>query len=243
MAAPPRLLRLRLHRLLPRLPPRLPHRLPQRSAGACAALAAALACALLLGPAVPPSARAADAEPRPHPLLGKPAPILSGRAAFRPGLVNLNKLQNEIVFERDAQGRPLREGDRVKFHVVHNTVVLNFFATYCVPCVREIPTFNKIAAAYAGRPVKFVYVNVDTEKSADEVRAFAQARGIAVEMILPSVRYALDAYKIDALPRIVVVGPDGVVTHVITGFQEDLAAQLNAVLAPLLKAGAAKRSG
>jgi len=113
-------------------------------------------------------------------------------------------------------------------------VVLNFFATYCVPCVKEIPTFNRLAKSYEGKPVHFVYVNVDTEKTAEQVRDFAREKGIAVEMMLPSVHYALDAYKIDALPRIVVVNADGVVAHVITGFQEDLAAQIGEILDSVL---------
>ena len=170
----------------------------------------------------------------PSPLLGKRAPMLSGRAGFGTGLINLNKLQNEIVTERGANGQPVREGNRIKFRVVKHAVVLNFFATYCVPCVQEIPTFNRIAKSYEGKPVKFVYVNVDTEKTAEQVRDFARQKGIAVEMILPSVIYALDAYKIDALPRIVVVNADGVVSHVITGFQEDLAAQIGEILDEVL---------
>jgi len=75
---------------------------------------------------------------------------------------------------------------------------------------------------------------VDTEKTADQVREFARSKGIAVEMILPSVRYAVQAYRIDALPRIVVIDRKGIVTHVVTGFQEDLAKQLGEVLAPVL---------
>jgi len=173
----------------------------------------------------------------PHPLVGKHAPLLSGRAGFSPGLINLNKLQSEIVYERDANGKPVRDGNRIKFRVVKYAVVLNFFATYCVPCVKEIPTFNRLAKSYEGKTVRFVYVNVDTEKTAEQVRDFAKAKGIAVEMMLPSVNYALNAYKIDALPRIAVVAPDGIISHVITGFQEDLMAQMSEILDEVLTPG------
>jgi hypothetical protein len=52
--------------------------------------------------------------------------------------------------------------------------------------------------------------------------------------MLPSVHYAVQAYHIEALPRIVVVDRDGIVAEVITGFQEDLAKQIGAVLEPVL---------
>lgn len=53
-------------------------------------------------------------------------------------------------------------------------------------------------------------------------------------MMLPSVRYALNAYKIDGLPRIVVIDRQGIVTHVILGCQEDLARQIGDILAVVL---------
>ena len=190
-------------------------------------LAVWLTAGLLPGPA-------GAAEP--HPLLGKPAPILSGRAAFGTGLVSLNRLRQQVVAERDAQGKAVLKDGKPNLRVLSNAVVLNFFATYCVPCVQEIPTFNRIAETYRGRRVRFLYVNVDTEKSETEVRAFAKAKGIEVEMMLPSVRYALKAYRIEALPRIVIVAPDGVVAHVILGFQDDLEAQLAELLKEVLPA-------
>ena len=198
-----------------------------RALPAVVALAALLAAGPLQGPA-------GAAEP--HPLLGKPAPSLSGRAAFGNGLVNLNKLRQQVVAERDAQGRPVLKGGRPRLRVVSNAVVLNFFATYCVPCVQEIPAFNRIAEAYRGRRVRFLYVNVDTEKSEAEVRAFAKAKGIEVEMMLPSVKNALDLFKIEALPLIVFVDREGIVRQAITGFQEDLPRQVDEILRPMLPA-------
>ena len=173
----------------------------------------------------------------PHPLLGKKAPMLSGQAALSSGLLNLDKVRQEYVQVKNANataGQPMQSTKIVKY-----AVVLNFFATYCVPCVKEIPSFNKIAAKWGDRPVRFLYVNVDTEKSATEVRDFAKAKGIEVDMILPSVRYVVDAYKIDSLPKIMVVDENGNIAHVIAGFQEDLDKQLNAVLTNVTKKKAA----
>lgn len=180
------------------------------------------------------------ASEAPTSLLGQRAPILSGRAAFSPGLINLQQLQHQLVYERESNGRNTPGRARIRVRVVRNVVVLNFFATYCVPCVHEIPVFNRIAQSYKGRPVKFVYVNVDTEKPANVVRDFAKAKGIQVEMILPSVRYVMQAYKVKALPRLVVVDRNGKVAYDVTGAQKDLSGQLSEVLAKLLPPAAAK---
>lgn len=185
---------------------------------------------LLLAPLV---TFAAD---KPSPLVGKPFPNLSGQGTSGK-LVNLQQMKRDVEFQRDAQGQLIKEASgRYQTKVTDYVIVLNFFATYCVPCVKEIPTFNKIATAYPGKPIRFVYVNVDNEKSPAEVREFAKSNGIDVEMMFPSVSYAIQTYGIESLPRIVVIDAKGTVSTVITGFQENLAAQIDGIVKPLLVA-------
>ena len=39
--------------------------------------------------------------------------------------------------------------------------IVNFWATWCGPCLKELPEFDKLNEAYANRPVKIVLVSVD----------------------------------------------------------------------------------
>lgn len=170
-----------------------------------------------------------------HPLLGKKAPSLMGRAAFKPGLLKLAKMTSEVVPLKDKKGNLIKKNRRIQFKTKRHPVVLNFFATYCVPCIKEIPVFNKIAKAWGPKGVKFLYVNVDTEKSAAEVKKFALAKGIAVEMMMPSVRYVMKAYGIDTLPKLMIISGKGKVVKVIGGFKEDLTRRIGKILKKLPK--------
>ncbi len=176
-------------------------------------------------------------EGAPDSLVGKEAPNLSGQGTSG-RLVNLQQMRREVEFLKDADGKLIKEpSGRYKTKVTNYVIVLNFFATYCVPCVKEIPTFNKIATAYPAKPIRFVYVNVDTEKTPAEVKDFAQSKGVTVEMMFPSVSHAVKTYQIEALPRIVVIDTAGKVSTIISGFQDDLAAQIDQIVKPLLLAG------
>ena len=178
------------------------------------------------------------------PLIGKPLPPLLGPAMLTPGIMNLQKLMRDVVFLKDDKGQLLKEGGKLKTQVNTYALVMNFFATYCAPCIREIPTFNKLAQVYADRPVKFLYVNVDSEKSAEEVKAFALEKGITVEMMFPSPTQTFKAYEPRGpahytLPRIIVADQSGTVRQVLFGFHEDLTKQIDTVLADILNPPAA----
>lgn len=71
-----------------------------------------------------------------------------------------------LVFH-DAAGKPVRAAD-----FKGKVLVLNLWATWCAPCVAEMPTLAKLAAEYAGKPVAVVAVSVDTPGDVDKAKLF-----------------------------------------------------------------------
>jgi len=67
----------------------------------------------------------------------------------------------------DAAGKPIRVAD-----FKGKVVVMNLWATWCPPCVAEMPTLAKLAQAYQGKPVAVVAVSVDQPKDVDKAKAF-----------------------------------------------------------------------
>ena len=67
----------------------------------------------------------------------------------------------------DAAGSPLRLAD-----FKGKVVVLNLWATWCAPCVAEMPTLARLAAAYAGEPVAVVAVSIDGQSDLDKAKTF-----------------------------------------------------------------------
>jgi thiol-disulfide isomerase/thioredoxin len=59
------------------------------------------------------------------------------------------------------------------------TYVVNFWATWCRPCIEELPHFEQLRARQAGKPVQVVLVSLDfTSKLDSKVRPFVQKQGL-----------------------------------------------------------------
>ena len=63
--------------------------------------------------------------------------------------------------------------------------VINFWATWCAPCVRELPAFEKINEHYAEQKVKVLLVSLDNPNQMNErVIPFLEQRNIQSEVLL-----------------------------------------------------------
>ncbi|QJW89339.1 redoxin domain-containing protein [Spirosoma taeanense] len=63
--------------------------------------------------------------------------------------------------------------------------VVNFWATWCMPCVKELPHFEAIRRAYLGRKVSVLLVSMDDRKDLNtKVIPFVRKRGIRSRVVL-----------------------------------------------------------
>ncbi len=62
--------------------------------------------------------------------------------------------------------------------------VVNFWATWCKPCVAELPNFEKLQATYKNKPLKVLLGSMDFESKYPAVKAFAVKRSFKSEVLL-----------------------------------------------------------
>jgi len=63
-------------------------------------------------------------------------------------------------------------------------LIVNFWATYCVPCVQEIPHFESMTRKYAKNQLKLLLVSLDLEKDyPDKIEDFLKRRKIQSQVV------------------------------------------------------------
>jgi cytochrome c biogenesis protein CcmG, thiol:disulfide interchange protein DsbE len=129
---------------------------------------------------------------------------------------------------------PDTDGRRVSLDGLRGRVVaVNFWATWCAPCLEEIPDLAKVYAA--NRDKCFEMLGVAEESGTrDEVLAAARKLGMNYPVLLDDDGKVSDAFKIPAYPRTFLIDVDGRVRKVFEGAVDR--GDLERALAPLLSA-------
>jgi thiol-disulfide isomerase/thioredoxin len=71
-----------------------------------------------------------------------------------------------------------------RIHNPDTVYVVNFWATWCKPCIAELPHFEKLQAVYKNQPLKVLLVSMDFESKLPAVKAFARTHKLATEVFL-----------------------------------------------------------
>jgi thiol-disulfide isomerase/thioredoxin len=92
-------------------------------------------------------------------------------------------------------------------------VVLEFWATWCGPCIAAIPHLNELADRFKDKPVQFIAITAEDEQVAGP---FLKKKPIHAWVGLDTDKLMSKAYGIEAIPHTVVVDREGkiaAVTH------------------------------
>jgi peroxiredoxin len=153
------------------------------------------------------------------------APVaLAGQAANKPAAgFELVSVAGQTVRLADLRGK---------------VVLIDFFASWCEPCMKELPELEKLAQQWKGRDVVFVGINLDREKknALDLVNRFK----LTFPVLLDPEGKTAERYDPPKMPSSYLIDREGVVRFVNEGFggTADLAKlrkqleQLSAAAAP-----------
>ena len=181
---------------------------------------AALAAALLVGC----GAGAADPTPTPEPT-ATPAPTATATPTPVPPTPPAVRLPQIPVREVPLA---LFSGDTLRLSDLYGqVVVLNFWASWCGPCVTEMPAFDRVYNDYRERGVTFL--GIDTQDVELAARAFADRIDVSYPLAIDDSGRLVAEFgrvgsdRVFALPTTVIIDADGRVARTWVGeLREDM---------------------
>jgi len=87
-------------------------------------------------------------------------------------------------------------------------VLVNFWATWCKPCVRELPALGRLHRDYGPRGLTVLAVNVDRGRRR-HVADYAARMDLTLPVLLDADGDVRRDYEVRALPTTYLIGPDG----------------------------------
>lgn len=94
-------------------------------------------------------------------------------------------------------------------------VFLNFWGTWCKPCVKEMPAMDRQFTEYKDQGVNVLAVNI--AQSDFEVQSFADRFDLSFPIAIDRSKSVMTAYNIRPLPTTVLVNPEGDIQRIVTG--------------------------
>jgi peroxiredoxin len=124
-------------------------------------------------------------------------------------------------------------------------VVLSYWASWCGPCRLELPQLRDFYKQYHNEDSDFEILAVSVDEDQSAADAYARQAKLPFPVLYDPKSVAADAYSVDSIPTLFVIGKDGKVLYANTGLSEALEFQLAAslgikVVAPGMPSGAAK---
>jgi peroxiredoxin len=104
----------------------------------------------------------------------------------------------------DLAGRPFRLAE-----TRGKVALVVFWATWCAPCVREVPALNALHDALHDKGLEVVGLNVEVD-DVPQVREFVRERDVRYRVVIDD-GSAARAWGLVTLPSLALVGRDGVV--------------------------------
>ncbi len=99
-------------------------------------------------------------------------------------------------------------GNKFELHDYKNKVtVVNFWATWCIPCVKEIPSLNRLIALMKNKPFELISINF--QEKPEIIQKFQEMVKVKFPVLMDSDGKTANDWKVIAFPSTFLIGRDG----------------------------------
>lgn len=96
--------------------------------------------------------------------------------------------------------------------------LINFWATYCVPCRKEMKHLNRISTTYADSNVQVVGISIDDSRTVGRVKSMVKSQKLNYKILLDTEQKLYKNFNTTAMPFSILVNTDGKILWQHTGY-------------------------
>ena len=142
------------------------------------------------------------------------------------------RVQAQAFSLKDVNGKSYSETD-----FKGKVSVINFWATWCPPCVEEIPSLNRLRQKMKGKAFQLISINY--AESAERIKSFMQKVAVDFPVLLDPQGKTAGHWKVVVFPSTFVIGPDGRIRYGVNSAihwdTDEVVRDMNALLEPAIK--------
>lgn len=135
----------------------------------------------------------------------------------------------------DFKGKDFAGKDVALSDFKGKVLVMDFWATWCGPCMQMIPKIQELSADYAGKDVVVLGMNQDDPGSLDKVKSTIESRKLTFRQFMDNDGSVAEKFKVSGIPCTVIVDGAGTIQYIHTGASPSLKTELSERIDKLLK--------
>lgn len=155
------------------------------------------------------------------------------RAAFLSFILSFFSLTHAAVTEAPAIKLPAMNGEFDLDSLRGKVVYLDFWASWCKPCVKSFPWMQKLQDQYRDQGLEIVAVSLDQEEKL--AYDFVKKMGVSLTVAFDTSGDVAEAYQVIGVPSSYLIGRDGMIYASHTGFRDKDKSRLELAIQQLLK--------
>jgi peroxiredoxin len=148
--------------------------------------------------------------------------------------------QNKINIGKKAPDFVLKELDGSQYKLSENLgkgpIVINFWATWCIPCIEELKQLKRLYRNFAEKEVEFLAISVDDPKTVGRVQSFVRAKKYPFKILLDTNNDIMHLYQSNVPPYTVVIDQKGDIIFAHVGYRMGDEKRLEEEIKKLLQA-------
>jgi peroxiredoxin len=137
----------------------------------------------------------------------------------------------------DLAGEDVTLSERLK----EGPVIVDFWATWCKPCIKAFPDLQEIFDNYKDCGLSVFAISIDGPRSTSRVGALIKSKGNTFEVLLDPAQKVAKKFHVTSVPRTVLIDTEGKVAWAVTGYRPSNHEKLAEAVAALYPEGCEKK--